>query len=541
MNVLISFIDSLVSPIRSLFNWLASWVPGMQRLAGMPLPWLVAIATFLVLLILIGVDVLLFTFGPEDDRRFYFRWAIPLCGLGVIIVGLSYFITYLLMQKEESLFPDIDLQWDEGMRLLTQQGIDLLDTPLILVLGADDGEVAQRIAGCSGLPFLVNNCSESGGGLAFVANHKAIFLFANGCNCLSKLSFNRSANASKSSSSDDEARPVTSTRAALKTLDESPDSFEDSETSLSRITSSGSRSPVGGRRRGTETLDGDPDEESFDVSVAKIDGREANLSPNEAAECRSRLEYLSKKICKSRYPICPANGLAVLLPFELIELSAAETQLAVQEDIKTLQENLMVRVPAIALVTEMETHEGFVEMIDRIGLEKVQGSRFGKGCEVLGDASAERLKSVATHAVASFEKRIYEIFGRPESLRKKTNWKLYSFMARLRKQFEGNLTQVISAGFSRRSDIESGFAYEPFFFAGCYFAAAGDVPEKQAFVGAALDKLLEDDGGCIEWNSDAIRKNQEYLMWANLVMLLGGAATLALIGLAGFVIWKMTG
>jgi hypothetical protein len=201
----------------------------------------------------------------------------------------------------------------------------------------------------------------------------------------------------------------------------------------------------------------------------------------------------------------------------------------------------MVRVPAIALVTEMETHEGFVEMIDRIGLEKVQGSRFGKGCEVLGDASAERLKSVATHAVASFEKRIYEIFGRPESLRKKTNWKLYSFMARLRKQFEGNLTQVISAGFSRRSDIESGFAYEPFFFAGCYFAAAGDVPEKQAFVGAALDKLLEDDGGCIEWNSDAIRKNQEYLMWANLVMLLGGAATLALIGLAGFVIWKMTG
>jgi hypothetical protein len=53
--------------------------------------------------------------------------------------------------------------------------------------------------------------------------------------------------------------------------------------------------------------------------------------------------------------------------------------------------------------------------------------------------------------------------------------------------------------------------------------------------------LLEDDGGCIEWNSDAIRKNQEYLMWANLVMLLGGAATLALIGLAGFVIWKMTG
>jgi len=539
MNVLISFIDSLVSPIRSLFNWLASWVPGMQRLAGMPLPSLVAIATFLVLLILIGVDVLLFTFGPEDDRRFYFRWAIPLCVLGAFIVALSYFITYLLMQKEESLFPDIDLQWDEGLRLLTQQGIDLLDTPLILVLGADDGEVAQRIASCSGLPFLVNNCSESGGGLAFVANHKAIFLFANGCNCLSKLSTNRNMNSSSAVSSEDSV-PIRSSRAALKTLDESPDGSEDSELPLTR-SKSPAGSSSGGRRRGTETLDGDPDEESFDVSVAKIEGREANLSPNEAAECRSRLEYLSKKICKSRYPICPANGLAVLLPFELVELSAAETQLAVQEDIKTLQENLMVRVPAIALVTEMESHEGFVEMIDRIGLEKVHGSRFGKGCEVLGDASPERLKSVATHAVASFEKRIYEIFGRPESLRKKTNWKLYSFMARLRKQFEGNLTQVISAGFSRRSDIGSRYAYEPFFFAGCYFAAAGEVPERQAFVGAALDKLLEDDGGCIEWNSDSIRKNQEYLMWANMVMLLGGVATLALIGLAGFVIWKMTG
>jgi hypothetical protein len=98
----------------------------------------------------------------------------------------------------------------------------------------------------------------------------------------------------------------------------------------------------------------------------------------------------------------------------------------------------------------MDKHDGFLEMIDRLGLEKVRFARFGKGCETLGEASKTRLQAVVMHAVASFEKRIYELFARAESMRKKTNGRLFVFMARLRQKFEQNLTVIVSEGFGPR-------------------------------------------------------------------------------------------
>jgi hypothetical protein len=77
------------------------------------------------------------------------------------------------------------------------------------------------------------------------------------------------------------------------------------------------------------------------------------------------------------------------------------------------------------------------------------------------------------------------------------------------------------------------------FFSGCYFAATGDSPEKQAFVAAVFEKLIENDAGLLEWNSTALKEEQGYQLVTNFVMAIGGLALMALLGLAVWVVWQL--
>lgn len=539
INSILSFLDAMISPLRSAFHWFAQWVPGMKRFAELPLPWLVAWTTFLVLIVLVTADVMLFIFGDENLRKDYGSLLPIFLILIPVITVLAFVLTYLLMQKDVSRYPDIDMQWSEGLQQLAQQGIDVSDTPIVLVLGTEDGKMVDQLAQCIAGTFPVNTSGSSGQGLAFLANPNVIYVFANGCNRLSKLSLNRQVVSAPTVANS--AMPKKGSRAATATLD-NDSSFDERVThdlGDSGIEQSDSRRmPKFGGSKNLETLEEDPALEAMTSPVAIVSGVEAKLSADEQASCSDRLEYLVSLVCKTRSPVCPANGILVLLPYELVEMSMSATQLALQEDMRVLQQNLRVRVPAIALVTEMEKHDGFVEMIDRLGLDKVRFARFGKGCETLGEASKTRLQLVVQHAVASFEKRIYELFSRAETMRKKTNGRLFSFMARLRQSFESNLAVIISEGFGQDEPGKDP-TNEPMFFSGCYFAATGDSPEKQAFVAAVFEKLIENDAGLLEWNSTAIKEEQSYQQMANFVMAIGGLALLALLALAVWVVWKV--
>lgn len=539
INSFLSFLDALISPLRSTFHWFAQWVPGMKRFAELPLPWLVAWTTFLVLIVLVTADVMLFIFGDENLRKDYGHLLPYFLVLIPVITVLAYVLTYLLMQKEVSKYPDIDMQWNEGVQQLAQQGIDVADTPIVLVLGAEDGKMVGQLAECIAGTFPVNSSASSGQGLAFLANPNVIYVFANGCNRLSKLSLNRQVAPTQTST--ERSLPKKGNRVATATLD-NDSSFDERVTNdfgeIGGEPLESRRMPKFGGKKNLETLDEDPAMEEVASPVALVTGVEAKLSAEEQALCSDRLEYLVSLVCKSRYPVCPANGVLVLIPYELVELSASATQLALQEDMRVLQQHLRVRVPAIALVTEMEKHDGFVEMIDRLGLDKVRFARFGKGCETLGEASKTRLQAVVLHAVASFEKRIYELFARAETMRKKTNGRLYTFMARLRQKFEQNLTVIISEGFGQDEPGKDP-ANEPMFFSGCYFAATGETPEKQAFVAAVFEKLIENDAGLLEWNSTALKEEQSYHQITSFVMTIGGLALMALLGLAIWVVWKL--
>lgn len=539
INSILSFLDAMISPLRSAFHWFAQWVPGMKRFADLPLPWLVAWTTFLVLIVLVTADVMLFIFGDENLRKDYGSLLPYFLVLIPVITVLAYFLTYLLMQKEVSRYPDIDMQWNEGMQQLAQQGIDVSDTPIVLILGAEDGKMVGQLADCIAGTYPVNTAANAGQGLAFLANPNVIYVFANGCNRLSKLSLNRQT--ATVTTTTERSMPKRGSRVATATLDNDASMDERAtsdfgETGLEAIEPR--RVPKFGGSKNLETLEEDPAMEMVATPVNIVAGVEAKLNAEEQALCSDRLQYLATLICRTRQPVCPANGILALLPYELVEMSAAATQLALQEDMRVLQQHLRVRVPAIALVTEMDKHEGFLEMIDRLGLDKVRFARFGKGCETLGEASKPRLQAVVMHAVASFEKRIYELFARAEAMRKKTNGRLFVFMARIRQKFEQNLAVIVAEGFGQDEPGKDP-TNEPMFFSGCYFAATGDSPEKQAFVAAVFEKLIENDAGLLEWNSTALKEEQGYQQVTNFVMAIGGLALMALLGLAVWVVWQL--
>ena len=80
-------------------------------------------------------------------------------------------------------------------------------------------------------------------------------------------------------------------------------------------------------------------------------------------------------------------------------------------------------------------------------------------------------------------------------------------LCKIRRDVEGRLDKVLVKGFNN-DDSEQG-QNETLLFSGCYFAAAGDTKDRQAFVKGVFDKLLEEEAE-LEWTEAALRENRWY-------------------------------
>jgi hypothetical protein len=109
--------------------------------------------------------------------------------------------------------------------------------------------------------------------------------------------------------------------------------------------------------------------EGRDLSeLLKVDSVSKVLGSQDIYDSEDRLRHVCHLIKKARLPVCPINGIATTLPFDLIESSSSQLQIAIQKDIAILREEFLVRCPNTALVTGMETEEGFIELIKRLSV-----------------------------------------------------------------------------------------------------------------------------------------------------------------------------
>src|SRR5262249_38968194 len=131
----------------------------------------------LVALILVGLYFLnknwpsLLALLPKQFREF---WLPILFLLVYVLCWLGWYLWKLLEPDEQvSDFPDIDAAWQEALTELGEQGIDITEVPLFLVLGRPDSPEAGLFH-ASQLPFKVRAPQRASAPLHVYGNHDGI-------------------------------------------------------------------------------------------------------------------------------------------------------------------------------------------------------------------------------------------------------------------------------------------------------------------------------------------------------------------------------
>ncbi|MDZ4848951.1 MAG: type VI secretion protein IcmF/TssM N-terminal domain-containing protein [Pirellulaceae bacterium] len=524
MLIIHSIVDKIASPIRFFVYWFKRAIPGARAMGSISLPWKWSLISFFFLLcIFVAAIVKQWMEQAERGGIEKLRWWFLALGLILSIpVLVFYFVKYLLME-EKSRYPEIDRIWKEGCEEAEAKGTTLSMTPLFLVLGVPSSRETNALLKSSGIEFVVNQPGHGDSDISFHATSQAVFLFINGCSCISRLSTTKStasATAYHEGGTNDQDQPDlpggTIDASFLKS---------DLQRAANPQTAQDSSRAAPFTPGGTMLLeDGQDIAEVLSSIVAS-----KQLSSIEVADCEDRLKHVCKIIKASRLPLCPFNGMIAAIPFELVEVSDAQLQIAAQKDLAILRRELLVRCPVTVMITGLEREEGFVELMRRLPPDKLKENRFGKGSEPWVAPESARLEAIGAHATASFEDWSYLLFQEREAL-KKNNATLFTMLCRMRGTFAENLIKVLSRGFGYDPKIEAHLAYEQFLFGGCYFAATSSNPKEQAFVKSVFEKAIQQEGE-LEWSPEARQADSNFYFLANIAAMIGMIALAAIMGM----------
>jgi hypothetical protein len=260
------------------------------------------------------------------------------------------------------------------------------------------------------------------------------------------------------------------------------------------------------------------------------------LTSQESSQQLQRLEHLCGLLRRQRHPVCPANGILVLLPFEMLKAAdqdVAELERAVAADLATIYRELQLRCPVSAVVVGMDQEKGFRELIRRIGREDVARQRFGQRFDVRTQATGEELRKFTSHVCGTFEDWVYTMFRDEQALAHPGNTSLYAMLCKVRRTMKNRLGSVLGNGFGH--DRQSGNI--PVLFSGCYFAATGPKSDRQAFVAGLLSKLYDEQEE-IEWTDDAMREDDRRGWFARIGWVLCSVILLTTAGWYGYTHWN---
>jgi len=528
--------DRLMMPIRALFSAPGRLFASGKRIFGMSLP--ARVAWFVALFLVVCVAVSFLVFYKAEGRPFLATWWKHVTAITVVIIVIPLVVYKLLkvwLEGDVSPFADIDHAWNAGLAELKRNGLELADIPLFLVLGSE-GEVQEKsLFDASRLSFNVKEVPVGPAALHWYANPEAIYIVCTQVGNLSRL-----ASVDKKSREETKGRPRAAASRSAPDIRGTVvagvgDSVRESDYVPSHSTSVEAE-PSGQPDMRVMTMDFSSHSQLMGASAAsdKSRGGKASLSPEDAVEEERRLEYLCQLIRRARLPICPNNGILSLLPFGMLRKGAREAailQQAAGRDLNTIHRVFKLRSPVVALVVGMEEESGFRELVRRVGRDRAVNQRFGKGFDVSNPPIPERLVALCAHACGAFEDSVYALFKERGALSKPGNTKLYSLLCGIRHNVHQPLSNLLETVYG--VDTDKAPDAEPFLFSGCYFAAAGESEDRQAFIKAVFDKLSQEQGE-LQWTTAARRQDRVYQGIAQFLFGLDFLLMVYLIGLLGY-------
>ena len=517
MGIFRQAVNAVLAPFRALFRLPVVLLSTPRRIAGLSLPARIALLTFVLLVTIVVTLAILFKEGDGLGSLLawlsIWEWIV----VGVLIAVIPFFVYKTIqywLEGEPPAFPDIEDAWQAGMQALAQERLDLRDLPLYIVLGLRDEKQVMSLFAGSGINFRVRHVPDGPAALHWYANNEAIFLACTSVGYLSRLT-REDASFGVSSLSDHPIgaqyeQPIA--RGGTMLLDSPADRGGAHVRTEEAMPAAAQR----GGFTGTMLID------RRTVDVAELIEREkleraaaAKRAPRvkrEAVEETQRLEDLCHRIKVARQPICPINGLMTLFSFEGVRNRQCNLQLAARRDVETIQQQLEIRCPAIALVTEMQSEPGFFELVRRVGPDVAKTSRFGKGVkdqQLWSITSRDYMDAIAYQACGAFEDWTYKLFQEPGGLAEKGNAKLYTLLSHFRGDARDRLANILKDAFSQDGDG----SLSPLLFGGCYFAATGDTQDQQSFVQGVFHRFLdtrsEELAEELDW-AESIRKRERF-------------------------------
>ncbi len=513
-------------------------------------------AVFLMLLVVAVWVVFWLEPGNVPWRHSMSWWRLTVEMLLVIAIPLVlYQAIRLWLEGEPSAFPDIDFAWKTGIDALANNGLSLSSAPLFFVLGSAGPRQESTLLRAAGLSLRVHDLPEGPAPLHWYAGPDGIYLVLSEVCGLSSL-----------------AALLEKRRVAAMSLGEtgSVPEFSAMPTSLPALPGPSAPDhgtikpgvmraspPPSASSRGTIMLDqfvadraitdsqvmaqavasaAAAEEDREPVTVVKSSDQPAILTQQESARQIARLEYVCQLLRHARFPLCPANGALVLLPFELLNATQRETQQlekTIRADMGTLQRELSLRCPVTTLVVGMHQERGFRELVRRVGRERATAQRFGRRFDVRIIPSAEAINALCALAAGVFEDWIHTLFREAEALSRPGNLRLYGLLCKMRSTLSTVLAEVLVGGFAH--DPSSKDLPEPIPYSGCYFAATGDSEDQQAFVRGVFEKLSEEQED-IEWTRQSVKTNKS---WMTMGVVCAALAAVCVVAIVVVAIWRI--
>lgn len=506
-------------------------------------------ALFFVLLLLVALALTMFWLDPSNGpwrHLISWQWGAMVGVLAVATPWVAYRGLRLWLEGDMSLFPEIDYAWSAGLAALEEHGIELKATPVYLILGSANEEQEAAIVNAAGRRLRVSGIPEGPAPLHWYANPDAIYIFATDASYLSALATLKERDIRPSAAA---LAPVYAADMASEESASEPQSEPQSEPEESLLSDPASQEPQPPRgtimldqfvaKEAAERVASERSAESTpepDASPTQTTGRltmysdfvnvasehgPAVLSSRESSQRSQQLEYLCKLLSQARSPVCPVNGVVVMLPFEMVKGPPAEIeqlQVAVRSDLNVVHNGSHLRSPVTCLVTGLERERGFRELVRRVGREMATAQRFGQKFDTCQATTPDQMAALSAHVCGAFEDWVYTLFREEDSLSRAGNTRLYGLLCKVRCMLKGRLSQILSGGFG----YDPGAAASPVAFSGCYFAATGSSKDRQAFVRGIFDKLDEEQE-LVEWTEVMLRESRRRRSAARLAIALNAA------------------
>lgn len=543
MNVFRKILEVVTWPLRMLVALPVRIVSAPRRVMGMSLPTRVAVVLGLVLTLITIVYYVASYFVAREQYTSLRAWLFPTLFYVIVLLIIIPLIVHravkLWLEGDVSRYPDIDHAWREGLKALAQHDIELTNVPVFFVIGVRDERQAKALFDASQLSLSVKGIPAGRAPLQWYGNKDAVFIVASEVSCLSRVSQKGELLAQESASAPPVSAASMSVGSLGGTITAASLSADMRETAVTRA-GAPSPPPSGPSHLshtmmiGSQTImAGSPG------SVPPAAASPTVLSPAEAIEMTERLAYVCRLLQRARQPLCPANGVLTVLPFDIIQRTGADVEIlrAARSDHETLRKSLRMRCPVVALMSGMEEEAGFRELVRRVGAERAKAQRFGKGFNVWNEPTGEQVEAVCAHACKAFEDWAYLLFREKDGLTRPGNKKLYALLCKIRTQFRTRLKNILVGAFADNRAIDVN-GLEPLLFGGCYFGAIGATEDKQAFVKSVFDKLMTSEEE-LEWGEEAIREDDRYHLLTQILLFVDGLLLMAIGGFAAYLwLWR---